>query len=873
MDFDEYESYDFDGIPEGKKAICRRCAYFTHQFVAPEGPKSADIFLCGDSPWQSERREGRPFRGPAGQVLDACLEEVGINRGDIYVTNSVKCVPAKLGEPHPAGVEDLCREHFLKGEIEEIQPRVVVPMGNIALKAIVKDRGSITKVRGTFQDVDFFEKRITILPTFHPSYILRNPSHVDYLINDLKMVANIEHPAGQQFTKLLGVHYRHIDTLPKFERFWNIIKDAKELSWDIETTKLDVRGADILSMNISCKERESFVITFFKEIHTELKNNKQKIDAGSIINTQTFNIYVIRKLWSLLHSGKVIYFHNGKFDLKHMHHWFERNIYRGVSIDRVRWYDTQGMQGLLNENMRQGLKEISSIHTDIRYSRDELDVVHGGKLTEMPLSKLVHYGSMDSDATFRIAKKFSKNMFDEGLWYGPFVGKDYSDMTVANTLFKMELFGAPIDSDKLFEIRHIVEGKLKSLYKIMEHEAGHEFNPRSTDQLRNVLFDVLNFPDTGIHTGKGKISTNKESIDILFQMQPDDPFLKSFKLYRQYDAIYKTFINGFDKRLWDDNRLRPDFSFTKTVSGRVVCYDPNILNIPRDKEFEEGILLSVRDMFAARPGWKIVLADSMQVEFKCCAYVSQDQRLIEDIFENHEDFHDLIAKSAYPWYADLEARVKRFEGRAVSGDLQKKIDSAKIKLKDGRTKAKNFNFGWMFGGETSTLATALGVTEDQVQIFTGRIENRYPKFWKYVKSVGEIAVQTGVIVSPFMRKRRIPPTPDERTQSELGRKASNFNPQSSAAYVCRAALTRIGKRCEQDGLKGYLFNIVYDGIFIECPDDEVVTMTHIMVEEMLRPVPEMGSHIFSVEAGSGNSWRSAEAHAKKYYSVNDLEEK
>lgn len=870
--------YEFEPLPPGKKPICRQCAYFTHEFVPPTIVPGSEILLVGDSPWRQEALRREVFVGPAGEVLDTCLEEVGLNRAEISVTNSVLCKPAALGEDFPPGVANLCREHFLKPLIAELKPKLVVPMGNIAMKAIaMKDKGNILKVRGTFQDIDFFDQRIHILPTVHPSFVLRQPAMLDYMLSDLQLAAQRSQCVNP--ITIQNVHYQHIDTLPKFERFWSIVKDAKELAWDLETTSISVKDADVLSMSITLKECESFVITFFLESHIKLKSGKTTIDSGTLHNYQIFSTYVLRKLYQLLHSGKVIYFHNGKFDLRHMHYWFFRNLHRGIDIDRIRWYDTQGMQGLLNENMRQGLKEIASLHTDIRYAREDLDAVHGGKLSKIPLSKLVRYNGADTDACFRIARKYTQQMVSEGLWYGPFVGQDYSDMTVANVLFKMEEFGAPIDRNKLFEIRHMVQRRIQELYGEMVaftdgivFPKNAVFNPNSYEHIRLTLFDHLRLPDTGVKTGTGKISTNEESINLLMEMYPDHAFLKAFKLYQKYNSIIKTFINGFYERLWDDNRVRPDFSFTKAVSGRILCYDPNILNIPRDKEFEEGILLSVRDMFAARPGYKIVYGDSSQIEFKCCAYLSGDQRLMEDVFVHHEDFHDLIAKSAYPWYADLESRVKVVDGRDLPVHVRVKVESAKIRLKTGRTSAKEFNFAWMFGAENERLAQAIGVTVDQVEVFTGRIERRYPKFWRYVKSVAELSIKAGVVINPFMRKRRIPSTPDERTQAALGRKASNFGPQSTAGYIGRGALTRIANRCDGEGLDGFPFNIVYDAILLECPDEEVEQCKTIVVEEMLRPVPEVDNYIFSIEAGVGQSWRAAEASARKYYTVDDLEE-
>src|SRR5437879_3196035 len=119
-----------------KHPLCKQCAYFHRPFVPSEGPLDAELVLCGDSPWINEGRAGRPFVGDAGQTLDLVLEETGIDRRDVFLTNVVRCQPEALGQAHPSEVVELCTKLYLKKELERIKPKLIVPMGNVALKAL-----------------------------------------------------------------------------------------------------------------------------------------------------------------------------------------------------------------------------------------------------------------------------------------------------------------------------------------------------------------------------------------------------------------------------------------------------------------------------------------------------------------------------------------------------------------------------------------------------------------------------------------------------------------------------------------------------------------------------------------------------------------
>jgi DNA polymerase-1 len=852
---------------KSKVPSCVKCPYYEHEFVPSEGSLQADVVFIGDSPWKSEVIKNRPLIGPAGDVYNALLDEVGLERRDVFTTNVVHCRPDTLGEAYPPGVVELCTELFLKRELERIKPQLLVPMGNSAIKGLgIKE--NISRIRGLLKEHTFKDTTYPVIPTFHPSFILRQPAYLPYSAQDFESIKHfLDH--GRMKPENTNLDYRAVITSPELRRFFEEFEQAKFIAWDTETTGLDYRTDEILSMSFSFTPHTGYCLPFYRLPYADHKGETQY---------PTFTEPTINKLLNLLQDKRKIFlFHNGKFDLRMMHYFFLRHFGATFNIDNIRWFDTMAMYGLLNENTSQSLKEISKIHTDLRYSSEELATVKGGQMKKATLEDMTNYSVKDTDATRRIGLKFAKELKEQGLW-NIYCRHIASDMKVGNILFKMEVFGAPIELTEIKKLEHFMQVKLTHYHKLMQQIVGREFNPNSSVQLCKVLYEELKFPIPEKKTAKGgKPSTDEEVINGLIDQYPKNKFLKYFHMHRKYTSIEKTFVRGFEKKLDKDGRLHPDFGYTRTVSGRVVCYKPNLANIPRDREFEEGVFVSIRNLFAAAPGKKIVYADAAQIEFKTAAILSGDKKLIHDLFVDRADFHDLVARGLFPKYEqtliklhDAEEKLKnKISSKRLREKLEDTVQSCLIILKVGRTRAKNVNFGRIYGAQSQTLADALGTTVENIEVFFKRLAKRYPRFEDFLKDIPLQAIREGELTNPFGRMRRFPPTPDERVEQEQARQGGNFLPQSSAAYVIRGALVRIATTFERVGMASYPFNIVYDSIIVESPDDEVQDAAEIMIRELLAPVPELDNHSFAIECGVGQSWHDAEKNAKKIYTMED----
>lgn len=161
-------------------AGCRRCDLYKDatQVVAGEGGEHASVVLVGEQPGDQEDRQGRPFVGPAGRLLDRCLQEAELDRGACYVTNAVKHFKfehrgkRRIHERPNAGEVQACR-WWLDRELKIIKPKLVVALGATAVQALLGRGVSVMKQRGQILPGSI---GFPVLVTVHPSYLLRSPS-------------------------------------------------------------------------------------------------------------------------------------------------------------------------------------------------------------------------------------------------------------------------------------------------------------------------------------------------------------------------------------------------------------------------------------------------------------------------------------------------------------------------------------------------------------------------------------------------------------------------------------------------------------------------------------------------------------------------
>jgi DNA polymerase len=164
---------------------CTRCpqlAATRTTVVFGSGDADADLMFVGEAPGRHEDQQGVPFVGQAGRLLDTLLGEIGLERGDVFVANVLKCRPPGNRDPHPAEIDN-CREYLL-AQLELIRPRVVCTLGNFATKLLRAEPTGITRLHGREEIRVIGPRAVRLYPIFHPAAALYTPANVEVLRSD-----------------------------------------------------------------------------------------------------------------------------------------------------------------------------------------------------------------------------------------------------------------------------------------------------------------------------------------------------------------------------------------------------------------------------------------------------------------------------------------------------------------------------------------------------------------------------------------------------------------------------------------------------------------------------------------------------------------
>ena len=183
------EAPDLSSIREAM-GECKQCSLCETRktIVFGEGDAHARLMFIGEAPGRKEDETGRCFVGPAGELLTKIIENaMGLKRSDVYIANILKCRPPGNRDPLPEEVQQCIG--YLESQIHVVGPEVIVTLGRIATQHLLETKIPISRLRGTFQEY----KGIAVMPTYHPSYLLQNPSKKRDVWEDIKKVMEYLH--------------------------------------------------------------------------------------------------------------------------------------------------------------------------------------------------------------------------------------------------------------------------------------------------------------------------------------------------------------------------------------------------------------------------------------------------------------------------------------------------------------------------------------------------------------------------------------------------------------------------------------------------------------------------------------------------------
>lgn len=166
---------------------CRRCPLCEGRsnLVFGVGNPEADLVFVGEAPGRDEDLKGEPFVGKAGQLLTRIIEAMGLSRDQVYICNVIKCRPPGNRDPLPEEIRTC--EPFLKRQLEIIRPRAICALGTFASQTLLRSEVRISRLRGHFRDYE----GIPLMPTYHPSFLLRNPQSKREVWEDIQKIMKL----------------------------------------------------------------------------------------------------------------------------------------------------------------------------------------------------------------------------------------------------------------------------------------------------------------------------------------------------------------------------------------------------------------------------------------------------------------------------------------------------------------------------------------------------------------------------------------------------------------------------------------------------------------------------------------------------------
>ncbi len=584
------------------------------------------------------------------------------------------------------------------------------------------------------------------------------------------------------------------------------VKEAEELgevAVDTETNSLDPHQAELVGISLSPKIGKACYIPIG---HKSSKCIKKDI--------------VIKKLKKLLEDPSVKKIgQNIKFD-------FIVFFKHGVTLSAME--DTMLMSYVLdagkNRHNMDTLSEIHLGHKTISFK----EMVGTGKkeinFSEVEVDKAKVYAAEDADITFRLYKKFLKNLKSEKLIniYEIF------EKPLIKILAFMEIEGVEIDSKFLQSLSKKFEKKILKLEKDIFKISKKEFNIGSPKQLGEIIYNDLKIAGLK-RTKKGGFATSASVLeDLAFK---GNKFPKLILDWRQLSKLKNTYSDALPEHVNPiTKRVHTSFLLAATTTGRLASSDPNLQNIPIKSDDGKDI----RKAFKAKKDHLLISADYNQIEMRILADLA-DVKELKKAFKNDEDIHSLTASQIF------------------------NIDIKKVN-QDHRRKAKAINFGIIYGISQYGLAKQINVTNYEAEEFLNSYFGKFPEIKVYMDNTIKFCRKSGYVNNIFGRRSHFIGINDKNfnVRNFQERAAINAPIQGSASEIMRLAMIRLDKKLSENKIsKPKMLLQIHDELIFEVPKKDEKLMTKIIKNEMTS-VAQSDFHSFStpltVDVNVGDNW-------------------
>lgn len=605
------------------------------------------------------------------------------------------------------------------------------------------------------------------------------------------------------------VEYNLVKTAKDAKSLADKISKSKEFVFDTETDSLDTLNVHLAGCAFSAKKGEAYFVPTAPEIESVELFDKELDDRISV------NEFV-KIFKSLFENDKIKKIcQNGKYDIAVLRT-------HGISVKNF-YFDTMLASYVIDPDEKHGMDELAQKH--LGYTPIPISELIGSKKTpekifEANLQKLSDYACEDADITYRLYEFFKKKLKEKGqekLAYEV-------EFPLVEVLEDMERTGIKLDKKTINNFSKDLEILLDNYTKKIYDHAGEEFNVNSTKQLQKILFENLKLPKT--KKTKTGHSTDARALEGL---KGEHEIVDLLLDYRQVSKLKSTYADSLPKLINEKTgRIHTTFNQTVASTGRLSSLDPNLQNIPIRTEMGKEI----RKCFIARDKDHTILsADYSQIELRIMASICKDKNLIE-AFKNNEDIHRRTAALVFMVNPD-----------DVTDDM--------------RRKAKEVNFGILYGIGPFGLKTRLGITQTHAKEIIDTYFDTFKNVRDYMDNSVKQAQEKGYAETLLGRRRYLKNinSKNRAVKQFEERVAINMPIQGTAADMIKLAMINIYREMNKQNFKSKMVLQVHDELLFDARKDELDDLVPL-VKDLMENAMKLEVPIL-VETGQGKNWLDA----------------
>ena len=638
------------------------------------------------------------------------------------------------------------------------------------------------------------------------------------LVSSAESNTSDEEPAAVEETESAEADYGNISTVrhsyklitraDELEKVAEKLKKADIVSMDTETTSVDALNAKLVGIALSIKPHEAYYVNVASDEGDLFSGD----EAGRGVAAKDA-VKILKPIFESQKIGKIG--QNLKYDMLVLSNYGTRT--RGVD------FESMVAAYVVNPDSQHNLDALAKEY--LKYEPVPIeDLIGKGKnqknMREVPPEVVAEYSGEDADVALLLADALRKKL--EKLNLLELCQK--MEFPLVEVLTEIEKTGVKIDTEILGQISKELERMIENLAADIYKHAGEEFNINSPKQLGDILFNKMKLP-----SGRKTKTGYSTDVFVLEELSAQHPIADYILSYRKLSKLKSTYVDALPTLINPrTGRVHTSFNQTVAATGRLSSSDPNLQNIPIRGEMGKEI----RKAFVpGEKGWVMMSADYSQIELRVMAHICRDEGLIE-AFQKHEDIHRTTASKVF-------------------GVAPDKVTS------DMRRKAKEVNFGLLYGIGPYGLKIRLGISQAEAKEVIDTYFQRFPRVREYIDGTLAFARKHGYVETLLGRRRYLANINSKNSAVRMAeeRQAINMPIQGTAADMIKLAMVGIFREMEKQEMSSKMILQVHDELVFEAPKDEVKKLESLVRDGMTNALKL--SVPVEVDVGTGPNWLDA----------------